>query len=150
MELKWCQQAHDKVHEVIWDLFKVALLSRLETVETAHLVTGAPVAMWSTAFCRDVFEGGCFEPEELCARIFPTSQSRRIAWDWMLEGGYDHSPTAVPAVIETRLVDQSLVTDGDLEWEIRAVSVHPSRDDVPFVGGWPRGQRPSGARRPLA
>ncbi len=62
MELKWCQQAHDKVHEVIWDLFKVALLSRLETVETAHLVTGAPVAMWSTAFCRDVFEGGCFEP----------------------------------------------------------------------------------------
>ena len=148
LELKWCQEHTDKVHEAIWDLFKLALLSRLETVETAVLVTGAPVPMWETAFCGDIFEGGRFEPEELCSRRFPTRGSARLAWNWLLEGGGDHFPAIAPAVIETRRIASAQVHDGDRTWEIRAVSVHPSSADVPFFEGWPRGERPADARRP--
>jgi len=150
LELKWCQRAHDKVYEAIWDLFKVALLTRLETVETGHLVTGGPVELWETAFCRDIFEGGRFEPEELCGRVLPRGRDPWIAWDDLLYGGYDRFPDRVPDSIETRPLRRLQVTDGSRTWEIRAVSVHPSRDDVPFVDGWPRGERPPRTHRPLA
>jgi hypothetical protein len=33
LELKWCQWRHDKVYEAIWDLFKIALLTRLGSVK---------------------------------------------------------------------------------------------------------------------
>ncbi len=146
LELKWCQPGNDKVYEAIWDLFKVALLTRLDSVESAYLVTGAPVAMWSTAFCRDIFEGGNFESEQLCSRVFPTSKAGRLAWDHLLWGGNDRFPDSVPMVIETRLVARSLLTYEDLSWEIRAVSVHPCAGDVAFDAGWPHGRRPAGPR----
>jgi len=40
-ELKRCQVSDDKVYEAIWDLFKMALMTRLAGVRTAHLITGA-------------------------------------------------------------------------------------------------------------
>ena len=149
LELKWCQWRHDKVYEAIWDLFKIALLTRLGTVETGHLVTGAPVEMWDAAFCRDIFEDGRFEPEQLCSRILPWSRSQRFAWDDLLWGGYDRFPDLVPATIRTTALPPVQVTDGALTWEIRSVSVEAEASDVPFVDGWPHGRRPSNARHPL-
>lgn len=150
LELKWCQERQDKVYEAIWDLFKLACLSRLESVESAHLVTGAPVDVWESAFCREIFEGGVFALEELCQRVLPWGKDPWLAWDDLLYGGYDRAPDSVPAPIETGAVGRSRVSQGDLTWEIRAVSVHPGADEVPFAGGWPHGRRPAGARRPVA
>lgn len=95
-ELKWCQAGDDKVYEAIWDLFKMALASRLPGIRTAHLITGAPSVMWSRGFCADLFDGGTFTVEELCAPRFPRGR-RRVAWDYLLEGGYDRFPIRVPA-----------------------------------------------------
>lgn len=150
LELKWCQWRHDKVYEAIWDLFKIALLTRLGSVKSGHLVTGAPVELWEAAFCGDIFDGGHFETEKLCNRILPWSRTEMVAWDDLLWGGSDRFPDRVPAVIETRPLPPRRLTDGELTWEIRAVSVKADLNDVPFVDGWPRGRRPIDARRPLA
>jgi hypothetical protein len=61
-ELKWCQLGDDKVYEAIWDLFKLAVITRITGIRTAHLVTGAPTAIWPTAFCADIFNGGHVRP----------------------------------------------------------------------------------------
>ena len=148
-ELKWCQEGHDKVHEAIWDLFKMALMARRPGAESAYLVTGAPAEMWGHAFCRDIFEGGRFSPDELCVRPFPTGKTRRPVWDWLLEGGYDRCPERVPRVIETMPVEPETVSDESRSWELRAVEVRPvGIDEVAFPGGWPNGNRPRGARHP--
>jgi hypothetical protein len=84
-ELKWCQAGDDKVYEAIWDLFKMALALRLPGMRTAHLITGAPVEMWPRAFCADLFAGGTFTVEELCARRFARG-GRRFAWDYLPRG----------------------------------------------------------------
>lgn len=148
-ELKWCQAGQDKVHEAIWDLFKMALSTRRPGVEAAHLVTGAPVEMWPTAFCADLFDDGTFTPEELCSRRFNRG-SRRNAWDWLLEGGYERFPERVPARMTTRLVGSAQIHAAGLAWELRAiaVAVGEGTEDVPFAGGWPHGNRPEDARYP--
>jgi hypothetical protein len=97
-ELKWCQLGDDKVYETIWDLFKLALMTRIPGVRTAHLITGAPNAMWPSALCVDIFDGGTFDTAELCTRRFPRG-GQRTAWDYLLEGGYDRHPDRVPARI---------------------------------------------------
>ena len=75
-ELKWCLHGReDKVHEAIWDLFKMALMSRKAEVRSAHLITGvarAPVDRWSDALCRDIFDGGCSGPRRFASVRFPT------------------------------------------------------------------------------
>jgi hypothetical protein len=110
-ELKWCQLGDDKVYEVIWDLFKMALMTRIAGVRTAHLVTGAPAAMWPTALCADIFHGGTFDPEELCRRRFPRG-SRRTAWDHLLGGGYDRHRDRVPRCVATTQVQEPVELRG--------------------------------------
>lgn len=149
-ELKWCQIGHDKVYEAIWDLFKMALVSRQPGVRTAHLITGAPAEMWPIAFCGDLFDGGTFSSDELCARRFGVG-SKRLAWDYLLEGGYDRYPDRVPAEITATPVHEPVAIRVDEHtWELRVVAVSTTvrRDDMPFEGGWPRGLRPPDARRP--
>ena len=150
-ELKWCQVGGDKVYEAIWDLFKMALATRLRGLRSAHLITGAPAAMWPAAFCGDVFDGGTFTPDELCERRFARG-SRRTAWDFLLEGGHDRHPDRVPAQIRTSRVAEPAALNGPGgTWELRAVRVEidDGLGDVPFRDGWPNGVRPADARRPL-
>jgi hypothetical protein len=146
-ELKWCRAGDDKVYEAIWDLFKMALALRVPGIRTAHLITGAPVEMWPRAFCTDLFGGGTFTVEELCARRFARG-GRRFAWDYLLEGGADRAPDRVPAQLTTRPVGEAVRVAGG--WELRAVAVGAASGlaDVPFDGGWPHGWRPADARRP--
>ena len=149
-ELKWCQAHDDKVYEAIWDLFKLACAVRLPSVQAGYLVTGAPAPMWLSSPCRDLFDGGTFTPEELCSRRFRQG-SRRTMWDYLLEGGYDRYPDRVPAHITTVPAGSAVVEDGDHRWLLRAVTVlpRPGPPDVPFPNGWPRGDRPADARRPI-
>lgn len=114
----------------------------------SHLVTGAPVELWETAFCGDLFEGGRFRPEDLCERVLPWGKDPWIAWDDLLYGGHDRAPDSVPGPIETVPAERVRLNHSGLEWEIRAVSVHPGTEGVPFRGGWPHGRRPADARRP--
>ena len=150
-ELKWCQRGDDKVYEAIWDLFKMALTLRRPGIERAYLVTGAPASMWPRSFCGDLFDGGTFTVEELCARRFARG-SRRTAWDWLLEGGYDRYPLRMPAHITTTPVAEPAVVEAAGEsWQVRAVAVSYTSGlpDVPFDEGWPHGWRPHDARRPI-
>lgn len=148
-ELKWCQVGLDKIVEAIWDLFKMALAVRDADVQTAHLITGAPEQMWPNAFCADLFLGGVFTPEELCSRRFAGGR-KRLAWDYMLDGGYDRYPDVVPTRITTIPVREPIRVgaDGNPVWELRAIRVESSGDDVPFPGGWPNGSRPPDADHP--
>ena len=145
-ELKSCHDEHDKVHEGIWDLFKMALLTTRADVEAALLVTAASEAVWTKAFCRDLFVGKTHSPVELCARRFPAG-SRRLVWDWLLEGGYDRFPRWVPSEITTRLVADEMLVCGQ-PWRLRAVLVGVRGDAVVPFGGWPDGKRPSSAKQP--
>jgi hypothetical protein len=145
-ELKWCGPDDDIVYEAIWDLLKMALARTRPEAPRAFLVTGAEEASWPTVFCRDLFDSKQHEPEELCARRMP---SGRLAWDDLLEGGYDRFPDCVPSLIETRVVGREPVRGDDGTWELRAVEVRPAGDGrVPFREGWPFGQRPPDALRP--
>lgn len=148
VELKWCPGRRGILYEAIWDLFKMALGSTRPDVEAAYLVTGAPITAWATDFCRDLFESAEHSPIELCARRFPSGR-RRLAWDDLLEGGYDRYPRWVPAAIGTEVVGSAEITDDIEQWEIRAIRVtSASHERVPFSEGWPFGDRPPDARRP--
>lgn len=148
-ELKWCQQGDEKVYEAIWDLFKMALVSRQAGVRTAHLITGAPVGMWPTALGGDILDGGTFEPSELCGRRFPRG-ARRTAWDHLLEGGYGRYPDRLPAQITTVPVGAVDVSGPGGRWLLRAVrvAVEGATAELECPGGWPDGDRPSDARYP--
>jgi hypothetical protein len=150
-ELKWCSPGTDKLYEVIWDLFKMALMSRRADVLTAHLITGAPACMWPNALCGDVFSGGTYSPDELCRRRFSRG-SRRTAWDDLLAGGSDRHPDRVPGQMTTVPTGEPVELRGPGGvWELRAVrvAIDESSADVPFTGGWPNDARPPDARRPL-
>jgi hypothetical protein len=140
----------DKIYEVIWDLFKMALgLSRVGTL-ASFLVTGAPSPMWRTGFAVDIFEGGQFTPQELCQRMLPWGREPRwLAWDDLLYGGYDRSPNHVPASIVTEPIVEPVELATPPPWMIRAVRVSiADQTPVRFEGGWPLGRRPANARHP--
>jgi hypothetical protein len=149
-EAKWCHSGKDKIYEGIWDLFKMALgTCRPEASDTA-LITGAPAHMWETGFCRDLLEGGEFTPEELCARVLPWGlEPRWFAWDDLLYGGYDRHPIQVPHRIVTSPIGKPVALELEQPWLIRSVAVSViDHAPVPFVGGWPHGDRPPGAHHP--
>jgi hypothetical protein len=148
-ETKWCQADHDKVYEAIWDLFKMALASTREDAPLTYLVTAATSEMWPRAFCADLLDDGVHTPEALCQRRFPKG-SKRLAWDDLLEGGYDRYPDCVPAEIRTFRASTATVRGETGTWEIKAVQVQAVGTSlVPFDGGWPWGQRPPDARAPV-
>jgi hypothetical protein len=130
--------------------FKLALITRITGSRTAHLVTGAPTAIWPTVFCADIFNGGTFEPEALCLRRFPRGR-RRTAWDYLLEGGYDRHPDRVPArMATTPVTDQfSCGVRGSVGNYGPSASKPASKPPTSrFPGGWPNGLRPADAHHP--
>jgi hypothetical protein len=143
-ELKWCQQSQDKVYEAIWDLFKVGLIAG-QYGALGYLVTGAPTDTWPHALCADLFSSGTVSALDLLGRAF---QNGRPIWDWLLEGGYDRYPNAVPSEFETARVGVAQVQLGSLEWEMRVVRVVPAAIRLQLDGGWPPGARPLAALHP--
>jgi hypothetical protein len=141
IELKWSKG--DKIYEGLWDLFKMALLATSPGVEATYLVTGASRHEWQRAVGRELFTACTHGVLDLCELKF----TKRRAWDYLLQGGYDRFPERVPARIETILVGTSPIGE---DWELRAVRVLPSDDEfVPFIEGWPNGVRPVDAKHPL-
>jgi hypothetical protein len=148
VELKW-SWSYDKVYEAIWDLFKMALLATRPDVDATVLITGASPKEWNSTFCGDFFDGGTHSVTEICRRRFPTG-SKRVAWDYLLEGGHDGFPGMVPASIHTEVVAVQPVNHVEACWELRAVQVRPAEDAfVTFSEGWPNGSRPTDAKRPV-
>lgn len=144
-ELKW--SVGEKIYEGIWDLFKMALLAQHPSVGATYLITGASEKEWASGVGKDIFTEGTQTVVGLCALQFPNG---RYAWDYALEGGKDYCPLIVPATIRTHLVACEQLAGGPTAWQLRAIRVEPVGDEVvPFVGGWPKGDRPPGARRPL-
>jgi hypothetical protein len=147
VELKW-SWSYDKVYEAIWDLFKMALLATRADVDATVLITGASPKEWNSTFCGDFFDAGTHSVAEICTRRFPTG-SKRLAWDYLLQGGHDGFPGLVPASISTELVAVQPVNHPETYWELKAVRVRPASDVVAFTHGWPSGNRPADAKRPL-
>jgi hypothetical protein len=144
-ELKWCQLDDDKVHEAIWDLFKVGLLVDQYSAD-GYLVTAAPIDIWPSALCGELFSTGTFVSEDLFARQFPKG---RPVWDWLLQGGRERYPREVPEATAVAEVARVPVSLGTVAWEIRAVRVSPSAGRMPLRDGWPNGDRPEGAKHPV-
>jgi len=150
IELKWCPSHKGTLYEGIWDLFKMALASTRSEAPHAYLIAGAPMSAWAADFCRDLYDSTVHSAVELCERRF-LSGSRRLAWDDLLEGGYDRYPQMVPARIRTESAGRESLADASEQWELRAVQVSiDGTGCVPFLQGWPFGTRPEGALRPLS
>jgi hypothetical protein len=90
--------------------------------------------------------------EPLRAPVPARKPEAPLAWDHLLEGGWDRHPGRVPAEIATaRFADPvTLDTGRDRAWELCAVEVAcvPDLPNVPLEAGWPHGWRPADARRP--
>ena len=143
-ELKWCG-TRPVLFEAVWDCFKMALGTLRPEHPRAYLITGAHATVWETSPFAVLFETQDHDPVELCMRDIG-GRDHWLAWDALLYGGKDRYPDAVPAAIRTTVVARAPVGEG----EIRAVEVDVVGDDwIPFANGWPRGERPSTARRPL-
>jgi hypothetical protein len=150
-ELKWIRlDGAFKVWEALWDLFKMALQSQIDSIEDAYLITGAPSTAWSSDPCEDLFQTKSHDVEALCSTVFPTSRSNRPVWDYLLEGGYDRYPEWVPSPIRTEQLPTVQVTSGADQWDLKAVRVTVPKvsEPVPFPNGWPNGKRPPSARQP--
>jgi hypothetical protein len=142
-ELKW-----GKIDEALWDLLKMALLATREDIDAAMLITGASEKAWRSNVCGDLFMDASHSVVKLCGLRYRTG-SKRLVWDWMLEGGYGRYPDAVPSEIATEIVAEQPVVRGQERWTLRAVDVRPlSEERVRFEGGWPF-ERPLDARYPL-
>jgi hypothetical protein len=143
-ELKWCG-TRPVLFEAVWDCFNMALGTLRPEHPRAYLITGAHTTVWETSPFAVLFETHAHDPVELCMRDIG-GRDHWLAWDALLYGGKDRHPDAVPAAIRTTVVARAPVGDG----EIRVVEVAPvSNDWIPFANGWPRGERPSTAHRPL-
>jgi hypothetical protein len=144
-ELKWCG-TKPILFEGVWDCFKMALGAGRPERPHAYLITGAHASVWETSAFADLFDTKDHDPVELCERDIG-GRDHWLAWDALLYGGYDSYPEAVPAVLRTTVVARTPVADG----EIRAVEVEAVGDEwIPFIDGWPHGNRPAQARRPAA
>jgi hypothetical protein len=143
-ELKW-----SKLDEGLWDLFKLALLSTRRDRPACYLLTGASKAAWSTGVGGGLFADAVHDPRRLCQLRYSTGK-RRLVWDWMLEGGYDHHPERVPERIRTTLEGAATIDEHGQLWEIRLARVAADTGSfVEFPGGWPDGNRPADATHPL-
>jgi hypothetical protein len=144
-ELKWCGPGKDILYEGIWDGFKMALgTQRPETPRTYSLLTGAQEAVWQQSPFADLFDSKDHDPVELCMRDVG-GRDHRLAWDCLLEGGYDRYPDALPPQLRTIIAGRASI-DG---WQLRAVEVQVVGEEwIPLSGGWPRGERPEQARYP--
>jgi len=143
-ELKWCGAKQNVLYEGIWDLFKMALATMRPEHPRAYLISGADESVWQTSPFFDLFENREHNPIELCMRDLG-GRDHWLAWDALLYGGYDRHPDAVPAVLGTTVVGRAAVGDA----ELRAVEVSIASDGlIPFVAGWPYGDRPTQAHRP--
>jgi hypothetical protein len=150
VELKWVSATGEyKVYEAMWDLFKMALQTQIPTVRGAYLITGAPPAAWQRDPCADLFNDGLHHIDQLCQRRSNT-RMRWLIWDWLLEGGNDRAPELVPSPIRTVSLPSVRIMAASHEWDLRAVRVEvpPDATDIPFINGWPRGNRPTDAKRP--
>jgi hypothetical protein len=149
-ELKWISASGEyKVYEAMWDLFKMALQSRMSTVRAAYLITGAPPAAWQGDPCAGLFSDDLHRVDTLCQRRSNT-RKRWLIWDWLLEGGRDRAPEFVPSPIRTVMLPSVTVRAGPHAWDLRAVRVEVPDDatEIPFLNGWPHGDRPADAKRP--
>jgi hypothetical protein len=145
-ELKWCGPGRDVLYEGIWDLFKMALTTTREDHPRAYLLTGAERSLWETSGFGDLFDDATHDPVELCARRLPDKKGT-LAWDDALRGGYDSFPDQLPARIGTTVAGRASVGD----WELRAVQVNVIGENwITMDGGWPKDNRPEGARHPAA
>ena len=143
-ELKWCGAKRAVLYEGIWDLFKMALATMRPEHPRAYLISAADESVWQTSPFFDLFEDREHNPIELCMRDLG-GRDHWLAWDALLYGGYDRHPGSVPAVIRTTVVGRAAVGDA----ELRAVEVSIASDKlIPFVAGWPHGDRPAQAHRP--
>jgi hypothetical protein len=110
-----------------------------------YLLTGAATAHWEGSVFADIFDDAEHDPVELCSRRLQRKK-QEFAWDEALRGASDSFPTVVPQDIQTEVVSRAPAGD----WELRAVEVRVSNQAfVPFGGGWPWGQRPAEASRPV-
>jgi len=143
-ELKWCRAQHDLVFEGVWDCFKMALATLRPESPRAYLITGAHASVWAKSPFADLFDTATHDPVELCMRDIG-GRDHWLALDALLYGGHDRYPEAVPAALRTTVVGRSPVGDT----ELRAVEVRVASPDwIPFLDGWPHGQRPPQAHRP--
>jgi len=143
VELKSCG-TRPILFEAIWDCFKMALGSLRPETPRAYF-TLAHTTVWETSIFADLFDTKDHDPVELCMRDVG-GRDHWLAWDALLYGGHDRYPNAVPAVLRTTMVARAMLGDG----EIRAVEVTPASPDfLEFINGWPKGQRPARAHRPI-
>ena len=63
-ELKWCRPEHDILYELIWDMFKMALVTSREDHPTAYLIAGAERSMWETSAFADLFDDATHDTVE--------------------------------------------------------------------------------------
>lgn len=95
---------------MIWDLFKMALLS--SSGAQTYLLTGATQQLWLNSLGTELFADGIHEPAELCRLRLPWGKKLR-AWDDLLWGGHDKCPTEVPSQIRTTVVGREAIAGAD-------------------------------------
>jgi hypothetical protein len=127
----------DDIEDTIWDLFKMAALTRSGAPPFAYLVVAARAARWG-------------KPGVDCAPLFPAEHGSPLvwsshdlferyaaAWRWLLKRGRPR-PVEVPAAIEITFVanEPVQVYPG---YELRAIALRAVLDDghVRLDNGWP-------------
>ena len=140
VELKWCQQRHDKIHEAIWDLFKrrpdrsPVRRRRISRQRRA----GRYVA--DGAVCRVVLNG--------CDRQHGPVRVPIPAWSPRVglapRGRLRPLPREVPTEIAVREVAPVPVTFGHSTGRYELSGCHPVLRRTTLQHGWPNGVRPAG------
>jgi hypothetical protein len=139
-----CGSGHNVLHEGVWDLFKMSLVTRRQDTPQAFLMSGAESSVWSSSPFSVLFDDGVHDSEALCVKEL-ADRHHTHAWDDLLAGGYDRYPEAIPVRIRTAIVGRVAIG----AWELRAVRVAPDGDEMVAMNeGWPGGRRPVNAKHP--
>lgn len=124
----------DDVDQTLWDIYKMASASRIESVSGAYVVAAAPEKTWSRRLdCVELFHP---ENAEKWFSEFLFDEYRK-AWARLLKGGTAR-PTRVPTQIRFRWITAAPVRSYP-GYELRALRVDdgPEGRWLEFKDGWP-------------
>jgi hypothetical protein len=126
----------DDVEWILWDLFKLANVFEIGSVEAAFLIVAARRSVWSSQ--RDCVALLSGQPGS-CLRWDSRLMLRdwEKAWQGLLKGG-PARPTHLPAAIEVEVIAADPVPAyPDYELRVAAIRPVPGAGIIQFAGDWP-------------
>ena len=124
-------KAGNDIYECLWDFAKVLSLTQGDERPAGYVVVGTTCRGWAGHAANELFSNGDHLLVEAIRRHLEW-------WDKYILGDSTGRPTAVPTVMEARVLAEEPLCLGGIDWELRGLRIVGSGDVARFVDGRPQ------------